>query len=116
MEKKQPSVDNLAKLQAELEQTRQQRSMTLEAINRTQPTTRGQHMADVTDNSIDQLALLNTLEKKISAIQHTINRINQGLYGICIDCQRKIPKSRLEVHPTAKRCFTCQTKHETEAK
>jgi DnaK suppressor protein len=112
MGRKQPSVDNLAKLQAELEETTQQRSMALAAINRTQPTTRGYHMADVADDSISQQVLLEKLGKKIFAIQNSIARINQGTYGICIDCRRKIAKSRLEVHPTAKRCVTCQENHE----
>jgi len=112
MGRKRSSVDNLAKLQDALAEATQQRDMTLEAINRSQPTTRGHHMADVADDSVSQQMLLENLGKKIFAIQKSIARINMGTYGICIDCRHKIAKSRLEVHPTAKRCITCQEIHE----
>lgn len=39
-------------------------------------------------------------------------RIAAGSYGDCIDCDEPIAYARLEAYPTAKRCISCQSKHE----
>ena len=39
-------------------------------------------------------------------------RIRQGSYGLCIDCDRPIPLARLEVQPFSERCVPCQEKYE----
>lgn len=39
-------------------------------------------------------------------------RMAEGTYGICIDCEDEIPYARLSVYPTAKRCIRCQQIHE----
>ncbi|MBF0444831.1 MAG: TraR/DksA C4-type zinc finger protein [Magnetococcales bacterium] len=31
---------------------------------------------------------------------------------LCIDCEADIPKARIAVQPTAKRCISCQQKYE----
>ena len=41
-----------------------------------------------------------------------LQRIQDGTYGICVDCDRKIPIARLQVKPEATRCVTCQTEYE----
>lgn len=45
-----------------------------------------------------------TLEKIDAAIQ----RIDDGTYGICLDCEKPIPKKRLEFLPFAQRCMECE--------
>lgn len=40
-------------------------------------------------------------------------RMAQGTYGICIDCEREIGFERLQANPGAVRCIEDQTKHET---
>lgn len=42
-------------------------------------------------------------------------RVDRGGYGFCSDCSLPIPESRLEAYPTAKRCRSCQEKHERRA-
>lgn len=39
-------------------------------------------------------------------------RIAQGVFGDCIDCDEPIAIERLQVEPTASRCITCQERHE----
>lgn len=36
-----------------------------------------------------------------------IGRIDDGTYGICVDCRDVIPAERLEVRPATDRCVTC---------
>lgn len=44
-----------------------------------------------------------------------LQRIQEGTYGICSDCSKKIPAARLQVKPEAKRCVVCQTEYETRS-
>jgi DnaK suppressor protein len=39
-------------------------------------------------------------------------RIEQGGYGVCIDCGVDIPLARLHAQPAAARCIDCQAAHE----
>ncbi|MDN8615233.1 TraR/DksA family transcriptional regulator [Variovorax ginsengisoli] len=47
-------------------------------------------------------------------VEQAQQRLANGLYGLCIDCNEEIPLERLLAQPTAIRCAACQTK--TEAK
>lgn len=58
--------------------------------------------------------LLNREVEELRDIEAALERIRDGTYGMCIDCSDEIAIERLRAHPTAKRCFTCQTRHETE--
>lgn len=49
-----------------------------------------------------------TLEK----IDAAIKRIDDGTYGICMDCEKPIPKKRLEFLPFAQRCMECEANRE----
>jgi RNA polymerase-binding transcription factor DksA len=50
----------------------------------------------------------NTLKRIIEAI----NRLDNGLYGFCIDCKKEISEIRLKALPFATRCTECQREHE----
>ena len=41
-----------------------------------------------------------------------LRRIEDGTYGICADCGKKIPAARLQAKPEAARCIACQTEYE----
>ena len=41
-----------------------------------------------------------------------LRRIEDGTYGICVDCGVTIPPARLQVKPEATRCIACQTECE----
>lgn len=38
---------------------------------------------------------------------HALQRIDDGTYGICTTCLRRIPKERLEVMPATRYCVDC---------
>lgn len=44
----------------------------------------------------------------LNAVADALQRIEEGTYGNCIDCEEKIPVMRLEVYPAAKRCVGCK--------
>ncbi len=41
-----------------------------------------------------------------------LQRIQDGTYGICADCRKRIPAARLQVKPEAIRCVACQADYE----
>ena len=42
-------------------------------------------------------------------IEAALQRIDDGAYGVCVDCGDDIAMARLEAMPTAIRCITCAT-------
>ena len=77
---------------------------------------------DQVQDPADQ-ALSSTMESLRSTMQDTrleeyrrINRalekINDGTYGICVDCDGPISEKRLQSFPNAERCIVCQEEYE----
>jgi DnaK suppressor protein len=112
MRRRVSSTDALSKLQSELQEANQERQNILSGMCRSDNTMKGNHPADAADASVNHQVLLNKVNKRITAINASIGRINDKTYGICCDCNRAIPKKRLVSHWTAKRCVPCQEAHE----
>lgn len=53
------------------------------------------------DNTIDQTHL-KRLETELTEVNEAINRIHNGVYGICEETGKKIPIARLLANPTAR--------------
>lgn len=49
---------------------------------------------------------------ELIAIDEALKRIDDGSYGLCVDCGVGIPTARLHASPTALRCVNCQEKRE----
>ena len=47
---------------------------------------------------------------ELSQINRTLERIDNGEYGICIACGEKIPEARLEILPHSEHCVSCAEK------
>ena len=50
--------------------------------------------------------------KRMQLIKSALARIEQGKYGKCIKCGKKIPEDRLRAIPYALMCIECQTASE----
>jgi DnaK suppressor protein len=57
-----------------------------------------------------RLALQQTDSKLLRAVEEAINRIDQGSYGICADCEEEIAPARLEAVPWTRVCKECKEK------
>src|SRR5215510_5623013 len=53
---------------------------------------------------------------KLQAIEDALERIEDGSYGICEQCEEEIAPERLEALPFTRLCVTCQGETEKEAK
>ena len=49
---------------------------------------------------------------ELEQIDHALKRLDQGVYGICIDCGMEVATERLHALPQAARCMACQEKAE----
>ena len=81
------------------------------------PSTRdfaGGDRAQELDNKEAESAIVQSEENLIHKIEHALERIKDGSYGICEGCQCEIPLARLEAKPSVSLCVACQEKHEAE--
>lgn len=73
---------------------------------------------DVGDQSVIELlqdldnAAVHRAVEEIRDIESSLQRMDEGHYGQCIDCGLAIGYKRLEASPTAKRCLPCQEQYE----
>ncbi len=47
-------------------------------------------------------------------VQSALARLSQGTFGCCEECDRDIPQKRLDALPWARRCVSCQERHDSE--
>mgnify|MGYP003636564760 CR=1 FL=1 len=72
----------------------------------------------------DKAAELETLEvdsnvseseiNLVKKIEHALDRIDKGTYGICESCDGEISQERLDAKPSVSLCIDCQVSHEAE--
>ena len=72
-------------------------------------------VADIASDDIDRkmIEALGSQElKRLKLIDSALTRIEQGKYGLCIKCSKKIPQDRLEAIPYALMCIECKSAEE----
>jgi len=60
---------------------------------------------------------MNNLERnsrRLREVRSALSRMDDGTFGICVDCEETIGARRLIVMPWAATCITCQEKAERE--
>ena len=77
--------------------------------------TTGLDIGDQTISSIIE-TLRNTLQDtelgEYKKVMRALEMIEEGTYGICMDCNRDIGEKRLNSYPNAQRCVVCQEEFE----
>jgi len=71
--------------------------------------------ADVASDDVDRKmieALGSQDLKRLKSIEAALVRIQQGRYGLCMKCSKKIPHERLVALPYAVLCIDCQKSEE----
>jgi RNA polymerase-binding protein DksA len=72
-------------------------------------------LADIASDDIDRkmIEALGSQElKRLKLIDSALTRIQQGKYGLCVKCGKRIPQDRLEAIPYALMCIECKTEEE----
>ena len=72
-------------------------------------------LADVASDDMDRKmieAIGSQDLRRLRMIDAALTRIQQGKYGLCMKCGKKIPSGRLEAIPYALMCIDCKTAEE----
>lgn len=51
--------------------------------------------------------------RELHGIRTALARLDQGVYGVCVDCDESIAPARLSAQPAAIRCLACQAAAES---
>jgi RNA polymerase-binding protein DksA len=72
-------------------------------------------LADIAADDIDRriLEVLGSQEiKRLQLIDSALGRMENGHYGVCMSCGKKIPEERLKAIPYAILCIDCKSSEE----
>jgi RNA polymerase-binding protein DksA len=72
-------------------------------------------LADIASDDIDRkmIEAIGSQElKRLRLIDSALTRVQQGKYGLCIKCGKRIPQERLEAIPYALMCIECKIAEE----
>jgi DnaK suppressor protein len=73
------------------------------------------HLADTATETYDReldYTLEENSEHVLADIDAALKRIEDGTYGVCTNCDQRIPEERLEARPWATLCIGCQRDRE----
>ena len=59
-------------------------------------------------------AILGAAKARRVLVLDALVRLDNGSYGVCVDCGQPVPEGRLEVKPEAARCLICQSKRDRQ--
>ena len=71
------------------------------------------HMADLGTDNFEQeftLSLIESEEGRLKEVAGALDRIELGTFGRCEECQKPIPKARLQALPYTRYCVDCARK------
>ncbi len=61
---------------------------------------------------LDQrLSKARQIQQQIAEVEHALEKVKDGTYGICDGCAKPIAPERLEIMPQANLCLECKAKH-----
>ncbi|MCS7215050.1 MAG: RNA polymerase-binding protein DksA [Thermodesulfovibrio sp.] len=72
-------------------------------------------IGDIATQEIDRSFLLRLRDRErklLKKIEKTLEKIENGTYGICESCGKEIPIERLEARPVTDLCIECKTEQE----
>lgn len=75
------------------------------------------HMADVGTDNYERdimIELIQNGEESVRNIDTALEKIEEGAYGVCEQCSKRINKERLKAVPYAKLCIDCQREEEVD--
>ena len=99
---------------ASLRSTAQSHERQLEESHTTNDFIGGDRAAELENLEVDS-SVADSEENLARKIEHALERIEDGKYGICEECQAEIPAARLKAKPSVSLCIDCQEKHEAAA-
>ena len=75
------------------------------------------HMADIGTDNFEReftLTLMESKDRTLEQIEEALERMEDGVYGVCEMCDAKISKTRLNAIPYSVLCVRCAARIELE--
>ncbi len=75
------------------------------------------HMADIGSDNFEQEQTLSFMQSEhglLDMVEDALQRMKEGMYGLCEDCDCRIPKARLNALPYAAKCVKCAASNEQD--
>ena len=63
-----------------------------------------------------RLTLEKSIREQLAAVEHALKKFEEGTYGLCDNCGRRISPERLEALPQATLCLDCKARQAKDAK
>ena len=63
-----------------------------------------------------RLALEKQMREQLAGVEHALSKFEEGTYGLCDSCGKKIDPARLEALPQASLCLECKALQAKNAK
>ena len=77
------------------------------------------HMADMSADTYERELAMNIASSEqevLYQIDDALKRIDEGTYGVCLQCSKPIVMSRLRAEPYTSMCIECQRSKEQKSK
>ena len=58
----------------------------------------------------ETIGIVSSLKKRLDDVETALLTIENGTFGVCIVCGKKIGATRMEFRPTSVRCVDCKSK------
>ena len=65
-------------------------------------------LADKIEETLTNDAIVSELEARLANVKKALQKIEEGTYGICENCDKPIDKDRLQANPAATTCLDCE--------
>jgi RNA polymerase-binding transcription factor DksA len=78
-----------------------------------------QHQADMGTETFERekdISILEQVEAELADVEYALRRLDEGTYGTCEACGKRIDEGRLEAIPAARLCRDDQESAEREAR
>jgi DnaK suppressor protein len=74
------------------------------------------HLSDGGDTyeQHNTLSIMDTEGETLDQIEAALERIEEGVYGLCVECEGRIPKLRLNAIPYTPYCVKCASELESQ--
>lgn len=112
------TAEKLAAIKHGLEERRQELEQEMAGLY--QEKFSDDQVQDVADQALSstmeslKASIHDTKNVEYRRITRALQMIEEGTYGMCVDCQKPITERRLAYYPDATRCLVCQEAYEEQ--
>ena len=64
-------------------------------------------LGQATAERSEAYALIEQTRARLAEVEAALAKMDEGTYGVCVDCGAEIPEARLEARPLSVRCLAC---------